>query len=108
MSDRRVQLEELRARLAALVKVLSLDPRCKWSRHFSACLHQAQSLSAAAPEQDKLNALSGSVMSVFGGMGSFNDYVPWHNGQVIRGMEVLDEVSGAVYESALALRRVEA
>jgi len=47
-------------------------------------------------------------MHVFGGMGSFNDYAPWHNGCTIPGMETLAEASGNVYQSALALRVVEA
>jgi len=47
-------------------------------------------------------------MQVFGGMGSFNDYAPWQNGQVIRGMEALTEAGGAVYEFALDLRRIDA
>jgi hypothetical protein len=107
MPDRRAQLEELQTHLAALVGMLRLDPRCQWTRHFEACLHRAESLAGGAP-QDELNVLSGSVISVFGGMGSFNDYAPWQNGQSIRGMEALSDVSGAVYQSALALRRVEA
>lgn len=52
--------------------------------------------------------LSGSVMSVFGGMGSFNDYVPFKHGRLIAGMEALDEASGRVYQAALALRVIAA
>lgn len=46
-------------------------------------------------------------MHVFGGMGSFNDYAPWRSGQVIPGMETLDAASGAVYDAAPELRRID-
>jgi len=108
MPDRRAQLEELQTHLAALVSILRLDPRCQWTRHFEACLHRVEALAGRVLEQDELNSLSGSVMSVFGGMGSFNDYAPWQNGRVIPGMESLTDASGNVYQSALALRVVEA
>jgi hypothetical protein len=108
MPDRRAQLEDLQTHLTALVLMLRLDSRCQWTRHFEACLHRAESLAAGTPEQDELSTLSGSVMNVFGGMGSFNDYAPWQNGRNIPGMEALSDVSGAVYHSALALRSVEA
>ncbi|YCH23476.1 hypothetical protein M1D96_08290 [Pseudomonas sp. D1-3] len=43
-------------------------------------------------------------MSVYGGMGSFNDYAPWQNGRFIAGMESLDEASNCVYMAARAIR----
>ena len=111
MSNRSVQLQNLVAHLAALNEVLDLDPRCQWHRHFASCLHEARSLTGHASQQ-QLNELSGSVMSVFGGMGSFNDYAPVRSSggsfTVIPGMDSLTDVSGLVYESALALRVVEA
>lgn len=108
MTDRRTQLAKLAADLAELVEILRHDPRCQWTRHFEACLAGARSLALGAPSQNEVNELSGSVMHVFGGMGSFNDYAPWRNGRTIPGMETLAEASGNVYESALALRVVEA
>lgn len=108
MPDRRAQLEKLQSDLAALVELLRLDAGCQWTRHFESCLSRARSLRSKVPAQEELNELSGSVMHVFGGMGSFNDYAPWKNGQVICGMETLDAAGSAVYESALALRIVEA
>ena len=108
MPDRRTQLERLEAELVALVEILRLDPRCQWTSHFESCLSGAKLLSAGNPSQDELNELSGSVMYVFGGMGSFNDYAPWQNGRAIPGMEALTDTAGRVYQSALVLRTVEA
>lgn len=107
MSDRRAQLGKLQAHLQTLVALLRLDSGCQWTGHFESCLSHARQLASSSPSQDELNALSGSVMHVFGGMGSFNDYAPWQNGKVIRGMEALTEAGAAVYESALDLRRVD-
>jgi len=107
MPDRRAQLASLQRHLRALIALLRLDPECPWTRHFESCLSRAELLANGAPDQKALNALSGSVMHVFGGMGSFNDYAPWRHGQVIRGMEALDAASGAVYDAALELRRID-
>jgi hypothetical protein len=109
MSNRPAQLQNLVLHLSDLTRLLSLDPNCQWSRHFSECLSTAKWLSSAGASQRQLNQLSGSVMSVFGGMGSFNDYAPVRpikNGtfSVIPGMESFTEVSGRVYDSAVALR----
>ncbi len=112
MGDRRAQLQDLVAHLSALIDVLAFDTQCQWRRHFTSCLSTATSLSSGSPSQQQLNELSGSVMSVFGGMGSFGDYapvreVPGGTFSVIPGMETLPDLSGRVYGSALALRTVE-
>jgi hypothetical protein len=106
--NRSRQLDTLIASLSALVAVLSLDPRCQWRKHFEECLFSANCLKTSGSAQSQLNELSGSVRSVFGGMGSFNDYAPLSanpNGSfhVIHGMERLDQSASAVYENALAL-----
>ena len=108
MTDRRTQLAELAVNLAELVEVLRHDPRCQWTHHFESCLASTELLAAGNPTQSEINELSGSVMHVFGGMGSFNDYAPWQNGRTIPGMEALTDASGNVYQSAFALRVVEA
>ena len=107
MPDRRAQVEALIGHLTALNELLALDSECQWRRHFSSCLREARALALSNPDQSQLNGLSGSVMSVFGGMGSFNDYAPFRQGRPISGMELLEEASGQVYQSALSLRMVE-
>jgi hypothetical protein len=104
MDDRAAQLDELIKELGTLCDLLARDSECEWRRHFVSCLHQAEALADNPFDQQSLNLLSGSVMSVFGGMGSFNDYVPFKHGRLIAGMDALDEASGRVYEAALALR----
>lgn len=108
MDDRAALLDELIAELSLLCDLLARDSECEWRRHFVSCLRQAEALSGTPLDQASLNMLSGSVMSVFGGMGSFNDYVPFKHGCLIAGMEALDEASGRVYEAALALRVIKA
>ena len=107
MEDRRAQLDSLIRDLGQLTELLAFDPACQWRHHFLTCLRSAKELSHAAPTQQDLSSLSGSVMSVFGGMGSFNDYAPFRGGRVIAGMESLEDISGRVYESALSLRVIE-
>lgn len=108
MEDRAAQLDELIKELSALCDLLARDSECEWRRHFVSCLRQAEALSGTPHDQPSLNMLSGSVMSVFGGMGSFNDYVPFKHGRLIAGMETLDDTSGRVYQAALALRVIAA
>ncbi|MFT3799765.1 MAG: hypothetical protein QM766_00970 [Burkholderiaceae bacterium] len=108
MTDHRTQLAELATNLAELVGILQHDPSCQWTRHFELCLASIELLAAGNPSQSEINELSGSVMHVFGGMGSFNDYAPWQNGRTIPGMEALTDASAKVYQSALSLRVVEA
>ncbi|WP_428825190.1 DUF6966 domain-containing protein [Azonexus sp. IMCC34842] len=110
--NRSGQLNALIASLSELVEFLSLDQNCQWRRHFEYCLSRANDLKVLGFEQSQLNELSGSIRSVFGGMGSFNDYAPLAanpNGSfsVVPGMEHLERFSGKVYESALALMVVE-
>ena len=74
--NRSEQLDTLVASLSELIVILSFDPRCQWLSHFEKCLSDANYLRADGFTQNQLNELSGSVRSVFGGMGSFNDYAP--------------------------------
>ena len=106
MHDRSTQLKHLTDSLAQLCAVLALDTACQWQRHFATCLQQARELGGSPLEQSTLNALSARVMSVYGGMGSFNDYVPWHDGRLMAGMQDLDHLTGQVHAAALALRVV--
>jgi hypothetical protein len=112
MGIRPLQLQNLVAHLADLEQILAKDASCQWTGHFSRCLSTSKWLSSADASQDQLNDLSVSVMSVFGGMGSFNDYAPVRpvgdgTFAVIPGMESLANASANVYDSALSLRIVE-
>jgi hypothetical protein len=109
MDNRHEQLVVLNARLGELVSILALDPPCQWHKHFIACQQETSTLLRDGFTQDALNQLSGSVMHVFGGSGSFNDYAPvttYQDGtfQVVAGMEGVGELAGNVYDAALALR----
>ena len=111
MENRHEQLVVLNDRLGELVSILALDPLCPWHKHFIACQQEASTLLRDGISQDALNQLSGSVMHVFGGSGSFNDYAPVTTCQdgtfkAVAGMEGVGELTGNVYDAALALRVV--
>ncbi len=104
MTNPQTQLNELIAHLAALTDILVLDPDSHWGMHFRHCLATARALAGSRYDGEKLTGMACSVMSVYGGMGSFNDYAPWQNGRFIAGMESLDEASNRVYMAARAIR----
>lgn len=104
MTNPQNQLNELIAHLAALRDILALDADSHWGTHFRNCLSTARALADSSHDGDELTGLACSVMSVYGGMGSFNDYAPWQNGRFIAGMESLDEASNRVYTAARAIR----
>jgi hypothetical protein len=107
------QLQNLEASLAELVSILCLDAACRWLNHFELCLARSREYLQREFNQSELNELSGSVMHVFGGMGSFNDYFPGifdpATGRCtpIPGTENFETVTGQVYDRALALRVIE-
>lgn len=110
IEKRQAQLAKLQDSLHELIKILENDPECPWLRHFRACYYRAQELSNGGV-QDDLNSFSASVTSVYGGMGSFNDYVPpgkESNGRYIVDpkFKKLSKFSGRVYDYALRLRVV--
>ena len=108
--ERRKQLETLATDLDALIVVLHRDPRCNWTVHLEGCLATARELLAVGFIQEQLSHLSGSVMCIYGGACSFNDYAPVMRVgfagvlEVVPGMEEVDTLAGKVYQSALALR----
>jgi hypothetical protein len=102
--DRRAQLDSLAGSLEQLVAILRLDPACQWRAHFESSLRQARDFLESGFQQDDLSSFSVSVMSVFGGAGSFNDYAPGIYERVTDGFE---QVSSRVYDQALSLRVVD-
>jgi hypothetical protein len=108
--DRRAQLKSLVESLEHLVEVLRLDPGCRWTPHFESSLQRAHELIESGFSQDALSTFSASVMSVYRGAGSFNDYAPavydQHTGRctLIPGTERFEQLSGQVYDEALSLR----
>ena len=111
MEHRQEQLSSLIEALDDLIAVLELDPSCHWVKHFRTARYRARTLSGAI-SQDRLNSFSVSVTSVYGGMGSFNDYYPCPPEKRrkapdrIHSMENLDPFSSAVYDRAINLRVV--
>src|SRR5690242_4874457 len=102
--DRSHQLEELVESLGELVAILKNDENCRWIIHFERCLERGRNLMNTGAIQSDLNDLSVSVMRVYGGMGSFNDYIPAHvdrstgRPMLIKGMESFEAASGLVHE----------
>ncbi|MFC5049119.1 DUF6966 domain-containing protein [Rubritalea spongiae] len=104
------QLQLLIESLCELNKILALDTDCQWTAHFRRSQLEAEKLLSDFT-QDHLNVLSTRIRSVYGGMGSFSDYVPITKSQdggfmTIAGMENLTLHSGHVYDQALELKVV--
>ncbi|UTW45421.1 hypothetical protein KFE80_00350 [bacterium SCSIO 12696] len=96
--DRKAQLTDLKRELENLVAVLREDEGCTWLSHFERCLDKTDQLIESGFEQNQLSELSVSVRSVYGGMGSFNDYVPPQSAWGT------DRFSNNVWEAAMALK----
>jgi hypothetical protein len=111
--DRRTQLESLVGSLEQLVSLLRLDAGCQWRPHFESSLQMARVFLESGFSQDDLSSFSSSVMSVYGGAGSFGDYAPTvydrSTGRcsVIPGTESFELLSSRVYDEALSLRVVD-
>src|SRR5262245_12141840 len=104
MTDRAAELCRLVHSLEELVAILRRDSTCPLAQGFEELLGDARSLESDGFAKDDLSTLSVSVMSVFGGMGSFNDYVPYVDTRVAPWVNELDEVRRRVYENAIHLR----
>ncbi|MDR7307944.1 DUF6966 domain-containing protein [Rhodoferax saidenbachensis] len=94
--------------LSELVTVLALDPSCQWHEHFQGCLSEAMGLRSGRVDQKALSMLSASIRSVYGGAGSFNDYVPVvfdaaGSYAVIKGAEGFEALASRTYDLALEL-----
>ena len=73
---RKDQLELLITDLREMVALIERDPSCRWIAKFRIDMANAGQLAATSFDQDDLANLSSSIRSVYGGMGSFNDYLP--------------------------------
>ena len=113
MTNREKQIDKLIEALEKTIKILRHDKSYQWTRHFSTCLQDAKELQNKGFNQEELNQLSATIMSVYGGAGSFNDYAPSTFSKdtgkvtVIQGMEELSHWSKLVYQYAVELRVTE-
>ncbi len=96
--DRTLQLEAFKLELEKLLSVLREDEGCNWLDHFESSLKQTCWFLDNGYEQSQLNKLSSSIRSVYGGIGSFSDYVPpqstWGT----------NRISNRVWETALDIQ----
>ncbi|WP_139164018.1 DUF6966 domain-containing protein [Desulfoluna spongiiphila] len=107
LSIRKNQLDKLIQSLEHLCIHLRLDEDCPWIDHFERQLENAKSLSNSKFTQKELSDLSSSIRSVYGGMGSFNDYYnpnyTKHRNEVMKLLGSSTDLSERVYEYALEL-----
>ncbi|WP_390622522.1 DUF6966 domain-containing protein [Candidatus Laterigemmans baculatus] len=102
MPNRSEQLRSLVELLRQLTSILREIHGCRWTAHFQSCLATAEYLDAVGFAQSDLNELASRVGSVYGGSGSFNDYVPFHEGQEL--MNKVDALRTKVADNATELR----
>lgn len=104
---RHEQLVKLEESLEALCELLRLDTQCIWTKHFQTCLATVRELIGSGFDQTALHDLSSSIRYVFGGMGSFNDYMPIMNTKESSAWYQKhgnpEEVIGIVYSQAMDL-----
>ncbi len=107
--NRKTQLDQVIEVLEKLVSLLELDPACQWTSKFKLDLEHALQLMKTSFNQDDLAMLSSSIRSVYGGMGSFNDYMPGRydrsTGKCVSfpWADEFDVLSGKLFDSAMAL-----
>nr|WP_319495134.1 hypothetical protein [uncultured Desulfobacter sp.] len=108
ISKQKKQLELLIQALEHLCTHLRVDKDCPWTDHFERQLNNAMNLFHNGFTQDDLNSLSSSVRSVYGGMGSFNDYYnpnfTKQRNKIIEQIGSSLDLSEKVYEYALELK----
>tara|TARA_B100000614_G_scaffold255651_1_gene273015 strand:+ start:2024 stop:2383 length:360 start_codon:yes stop_codon:yes gene_type:complete len=108
LSTRKKQLDKLIQALEHLCIHLRLDKGCPWIDHFENQLEKAKSLTNSQFSQNDLNELSSSIRSVYGGMGSFNDYYnpsfSKQRNKIIKQLGSSVDLSEHVYEYALELK----
>lgn len=107
---RKLRLGELERALGELVAVLERDRECRWIRVFRGFQAEARAYMTQDVTLDTWTGFLASIMSVYGGMGTFTDYVPplrqdpqggWFPAP---GFEGLDALSSRVYALASAMR----
>lgn len=95
--------------LKQLVDLLRLDKRCQWTTKFERDMEDTLWLLENGFTDKDVSNLSTSIMYVYQGMGSFNDYSPGvfnpktGRYEKIFGTESFDAVSQRVYDMALKL-----
>jgi hypothetical protein len=100
-------LDVLVDRLRALVAVLARDPGCTWLAGFRRWAEEAEAIRSAGGPRDEAVLLAAQVMQVFGGMGSFNDYIPHRGGVPAPWADEVNELRSEVFAAALAVRTVD-
>lgn len=104
------QWETLSNALRALIEVQKLDPKCPWTNHFEKCLERSERIRRRVDPRS-VRKLADTVQQVYGGMGSYNDYMPVHwrrdgSWDLIAGTEDWDGLSTRVWEAADRLRKL--
>ncbi len=108
--NKKVILVELCQTLRRLVDILHLDKNCQWTAKFEDDLLLCEKILDGAMLKEDIYALSNSIMYVFQGMASFNDYFPATFNSVtgryqpISGTEDFSIISDKVFNLAKKLR----
>jgi hypothetical protein len=94
-----IELLTLQRELKKLISVLQEDPESIWIAHFDACLKETNNMIERGNNSSRhARKISKAVLSVYGGMGSFQDYVLPPN------KFGLSVSSRAVWEAATSLK----
>lgn len=103
MAEQDDNLDQLIQSLTAIIDLMRQEDDCHWLQGFEGFLLSAGQLKQGYT-QDDLIGLYASISSVYGGMGSFNDYIPDKDGEIAPWANDFDLLRSLVYEQAFALR----
>lgn len=103
-------LKKLSKRLLQLIEILDKDPKCQWYNKFKSDYDKSLSLLTQQSDDREIDLLCDSIIYVFQGMGSFNDYAPLKYNSLtgtyepLQGIESYEEIVNDIYELARTLR----
>jgi hypothetical protein len=104
------KLARLYVALEKLLAMMLLDPKSPWTNKFVNDKNFCDSLLRKTPSIEDLTSLSKSIIDVYQGMGSFNDYAPAVFDQKtgryapIPGTECFSDLASEVFNLAIELR----
>ena len=111
MGSKDLVLSDLKSAIDQLCLHLKIDKSCIWTAHFEKQLKQIQDLIEYGYVEENLYELSSSIRSVYGGMGSFNDYYNPHQSkernELIKQYGSSRDLSSKVYDLAIKLKQTD-
>ncbi len=109
MGSKDLILSDLKLAISRLCMHLKIDKSCIWTAHFEKQISHIQDLIEYGYVEENLYELSSSIRSVYGSMGSFNDYYNPHQSKernaLIKQYGSSSDLASNVYDLAIKLKQ---